>query len=125
MENRSGIDCQIHSSDASCTMTEFKRMPAGKRRVHPLRLVWARTNWRSKLLQLIPLACLLVVGATVPGFLLTLSLLLLAVGASLAAFVFLVQMPTAYLVQCWRGRRSAAGSRRRSLLRRRPSSSGI
>jgi hypothetical protein len=78
---------------------------------------------RARWLHLVPLACLLIAGAAVPGFLLTLGILLFSVVVALGVFLLLVQLPVGYLVHRWRDLRSGSDAQRRS--RRGATSKGL
>jgi hypothetical protein len=79
----------------------------------------SRVRW----LHLLPLACVLILGAAVPGFLLTLTVLLFSLVVALGVFLFLVQLPVGYLVHRWRDFRGDSDAQRRA--RRGATSKGL
>jgi hypothetical protein len=98
---------------------EWKCPPGGTPRFPWSSLAWlapARNRW----FQLVPVVFLLLVGAWVPGFLVTLAFLLIGLVAALGAFVLLVQLPLGFLVRYWRGKRHG-GAPANSSLNRAPS----
>jgi hypothetical protein len=109
MPSRSGVDGQ----QGSHLMIELKSAP---RRTSPVssfglhRMLPSRARW----LHIVPVACLLFVGAAVPGFLLTLVILLFSLAVALGVFLFLVQLPVGYLVHRWRDLRGSNAARRHS-----------
>ncbi len=107
------VDGQFVSAENSLTVVlESKTLPRRQLRLSPLWFLGSDT-WRRRSISLMPLACLLVAGAWVPGFLLMLGFLLACLAVALGAFVFCVQLPLGYLVGCWRGstRGSSVGRR--------------
>jgi hypothetical protein len=118
MPSRSGVDGQ----QGSHVIVELKSVPRGRpsrSSVWLSHLLPPRTRW----FHLLPLACLLAVGAAVPRFLMTLVLLLAGLAAALALFVVLIQLPVGYLVHRWRDRRE--GKERPEHASRGASSNGL
>jgi hypothetical protein len=115
---RSGVDSQ-HCSHGFVELKSAPRPAPSASSVWLQSIVPSRARW----VHLLPLACLLMVGASIPGFLVTLLILLVSVLLALGVFVFLVQLPVGYLVSYWRGRRRARAAQRPSP--RRAPSNGI
>jgi UPF0716 family protein affecting phage T7 exclusion len=94
-------------------MLELKSAPRANGSVPPLWLT-RLFPMRVRPLHLAPLAILLILGASVPGFLWTLTVLLISVVAALGVFVLLIQLPVSYLVHYWRDLRRGSEARQRT-----------
>jgi hypothetical protein len=117
MGSRGGVD----QADGGQALVELKSVP---RPISPMTPVWwsrvvpTHPRWY----QLLPLAVLLLVGATVPEFLTTFLLLLVAIALALGLFLLSFQLPVGYLLRYWRDLRVRRSARRPT--RRRTPSSG-
>ncbi len=110
MPSRSGVDGQ----QGSQWIVELKSVPRGSATgtapVWLTSLMPARARW----LHVLSLVCLLIIGATVPGFLKWVAILLASLAVAIAVFVLLVQLPVGYLVHRLRDFRQGKGTKRRT-----------
>jgi hypothetical protein len=104
---RSGVDSQ-HRSHGFVELKSAPRPTPSAPSVWLHSIVPSRARW----VHLLPLACLLIVGASVPGFLVTLAILLVSVVIALGVFIFLIQLPVGYLVSYWRDLRRGRAAKR-------------
>jgi hypothetical protein len=117
MRSRGGVD----GADSQELLFELKSAP---RLTSPVTSVWwsSVVPSQARWFHLVPLLLLLIVGATVPGFLTTFVLLVCSIALALGVFLLSVQLPVGYLLRYWRDLRVGRSARRPT--RRRTPSSG-
>jgi len=118
--NRNLIDDYSCERSFPGELIEYKSMTETRSRMWGP--VWLTTPIRTRWYHLLPLACLLACGAAVPGFLITLVVVLAASFVALIAFFVLVQLPIGYLARYLKNVRAARDERLGKLERPSPSS---